>query len=379
MEKVRQLPVEYRRQESVEVMRAPATAPAAPRRASLVQRISDFASVRNTDPVPPLPNDDLTRIRGIGPRLAERLNLLGVARFEQIAALSAIEVRRLSVILGLGRIISARNWIGQAALLTSEAPEASPAQAETGDADGVFDAPSRGAGAGATKLGRVDPQPSSGKMRHMAGGLLEALNRNVAIAPPPRLDTRSEPERMTEQAAMPHSPETFSDFFAEEGVDDRFVVGDGPPPLPQETLPDAAEQSDELEDAEHGLRMIAALTTMPSLEPDCAEIMLEAPDIMTEEADITIIERASVQFDEEEDVAQREALGAGDSPQMRSKPDGAPQINAATRAGYYDDLDEAVVEIIDVGEGDEADDLLNPQNGAPARRKFFRALTGDGG
>ena len=36
-------------------------------------------------------------------------------------------------------------------------------------------------------------------------------------------------------------------------------------------------------------------------------------------------------------------------------------------------------EIIEVDEGDEDDDLFNPQDGARTRRKFFRALTGDGG
>jgi hypothetical protein len=125
--------------------------------------------------------------------------------------------------------------------------------------------------------------------------------------------------------------------------------------------------------------MIAALTTMPSLEPDCAEIMMEDIDIMTEEADIIIIERASVQFDEDDDVGERGALGAGDSLQARSYDDKAPETNAATRAGYYDDVDEAIVEIIEVDEGDEDDDLFNPQDGARTRRKFFRALTGDGG
>jgi predicted flap endonuclease-1-like 5' DNA nuclease len=365
-------------------MRAPANAPAAPLRTSLVQRISAFASVRQADPEPPLPHDDLTRIRGIGPRLAERLNLLGVARFDQIAALSAVDVRRLSVILGLGRIISARNWIGQAALLRGEASVVSPAQAESREADGVFDPPAPAPGAVATIMEREEPQPSSVKARRVAGGLLEAIDRKVAIAPSTRRDTKLdfedeiEPECVTEQAAMPHSPETLSDFLVEKSLDHRPVVGDGPPPLPQETLTDGFERTDEPEDAEHGLRMIAALTTMPSLEPDCAEIMMEEIDIMTEEADITIIERASVQFDEEDDAGERGALGVGDSLQARSYDDKAPKTNASTRAGYYDDVDEAIVEIIDVDEGDEGDDLLSPQDGAPTRRKFFRALTGDG-
>jgi predicted flap endonuclease-1-like 5' DNA nuclease len=361
MGKVRQLPVASRRQESVEVMRTPAFPLAAPLRTSLIQRISDFASARHADPKAPLPHDDLTRIRGIGPRLAERLNLLGVARFHQIAAMSALDVRRLSVILGLGRIISSQDWIGQAAVLRDEAPT--------------------------TLVETDEPQPSVARPTHIAGGLLDALSRKVGIAssagPDTKFDLDDEPERVTEQAAMPHSPETLSDFFAEDGVDDRFVVGDGPPPLPSElpqaTLPDATERADEPEDDEHGLRMIAALTTMPSLEPDCAEIMMEAPDIMTEEADITIIERASVQFDDEEDAVQSEALRVSDLPLMRSSEDDSTQINAATRASYFDDLNEAVVEIVDVDGGDDVDDLLCPQNGASARRKFFRALTGNGG
>lgn len=373
------MPVEHQRQESIEVWRAPANVRAAPLRTSLVQRISEFAAVRQVDPIPPLSNDDLTRIRGIGPRLAERLNLLGVARFDQIAALSTIEVRRLSVILGLGRIIRARNWVGQAALLCGEAAEASPAPAESGEADGMLGTSAPGSDAVATILDRGERQLSSANNRHVAGGLLEALDRKAAIAPPTRLDTRTEPERVTEQVAMPHSPETLNDIGREESVDRLPVVGDGPPPLPQGTLPDRFERTDEPEDAEHGLRMIAALTTMPSLEPDCAEIMMEDIDIMTEEADIIIIERASVQFDEDDDVGERGALGVGGSLQARSYDDKAPETNAATRAGYYDDVDEAIVEIIEVDEGDEDDDLFNPQDGARTRRKFFRALTGDGG
>jgi hypothetical protein len=72
-------------------------------------------------------------------------------------------------------------------------------------------------------------------------------------------------------------------------------------------------------------------------------------------------------------------LGAGDSLQAGPYDHKAPEPNAAMRAGYYDDVDEAIVEIIDVDDGDEDDDLFNPQDGARTRRKFFRALTGDGG
>ncbi len=61
--------------------------------------------------------DDLTRIRGLGAGLARRLADRGIVRFAQIAAWSAEDVRTIAAALGLGREISRRNWIEQAALL----------------------------------------------------------------------------------------------------------------------------------------------------------------------------------------------------------------------------------------------------------------------
>jgi predicted flap endonuclease-1-like 5' DNA nuclease len=61
--------------------------------------------------------DDLTRIRGLSASLARRFADRGIVRFAQIAAWSAEDVRTIAAAFGLGREISRRNWIEQAALL----------------------------------------------------------------------------------------------------------------------------------------------------------------------------------------------------------------------------------------------------------------------
>jgi predicted flap endonuclease-1-like 5' DNA nuclease len=62
--------------------------------------------------------DDLTRIKGLGPKLAEQLNGLGVTRFAQIAAWDEAEIDRIDAQLGRfqGRI-RRDDWQGQARLL----------------------------------------------------------------------------------------------------------------------------------------------------------------------------------------------------------------------------------------------------------------------
>jgi predicted flap endonuclease-1-like 5' DNA nuclease len=62
--------------------------------------------------------DDLTRIKGLGPKLAEQLNGLGVTRFAQIAEWDEAEIDRIDAQLGRfqGRI-RRDDWQGQARLL----------------------------------------------------------------------------------------------------------------------------------------------------------------------------------------------------------------------------------------------------------------------
>jgi predicted flap endonuclease-1-like 5' DNA nuclease len=77
------------------------------------------AALAASDPAPaPSGTDDLTRMKGVGPKLAERLNALGVASFAQIAALSPADAEALDAQLGTfqGRIHRDR-WIEQAGFL----------------------------------------------------------------------------------------------------------------------------------------------------------------------------------------------------------------------------------------------------------------------
>lgn len=64
--------------------------------------------------------DDLTRIKGLGPKLATMLSELGVTGFSQIAAWDEAEIDRIDNQLGRfqGRI-RRDDWVGQAALLAT--------------------------------------------------------------------------------------------------------------------------------------------------------------------------------------------------------------------------------------------------------------------
>ena len=64
--------------------------------------------------------DDLTRIKGLGPKLATLLRALGIARFDQIAGWSEADVARIDAQLGAfqGRIVRDA-WIEQARYLAA--------------------------------------------------------------------------------------------------------------------------------------------------------------------------------------------------------------------------------------------------------------------
>ncbi len=62
--------------------------------------------------------DDLTRMKGVGPRLAERLNAAGVTRFAQLAALTPEDAAALDARLeGFQGRIHKDRWIEQAGFL----------------------------------------------------------------------------------------------------------------------------------------------------------------------------------------------------------------------------------------------------------------------
>jgi len=71
-------------------------------------------------PAPAASADDLTRIKGLGPKIAALLNELGVTSFAQIAAWSAEDAAAIDAKLGRfsGRI-SRDQWIAQAQLLAA--------------------------------------------------------------------------------------------------------------------------------------------------------------------------------------------------------------------------------------------------------------------
>jgi predicted flap endonuclease-1-like 5' DNA nuclease len=58
--------------------------------------------------------DDLTRIRGIGPVIAEKLHALGITTFEQIASLGPDDVARIDEVLAFKGRIERERWIEQA-------------------------------------------------------------------------------------------------------------------------------------------------------------------------------------------------------------------------------------------------------------------------
>lgn len=104
-----------------------AVAPASPARPAASPRPDHGAAIDDSGPVrrpeglltaPAGAPDDLTAIRGVGPKIKSTLNALGIYHFRQIAALTPDEVRWLAGELGAfpGRI-ARENWIGQARAL----------------------------------------------------------------------------------------------------------------------------------------------------------------------------------------------------------------------------------------------------------------------
>jgi predicted flap endonuclease-1-like 5' DNA nuclease len=99
-----------------------AAAPVAPAAAKPVSSISvssgSGAPVVATDGGA-APSDDLTRIRGIDTVVQKRLKDLGLRRYEDLARLTAIDVKGLERSLGYSGRIDDENWVGQAQILAT--------------------------------------------------------------------------------------------------------------------------------------------------------------------------------------------------------------------------------------------------------------------
>ena len=65
------------------------------------------------------PSDDLTRIRGIDTLVLKQLKELGIRRFSDLAALTAVDVKGLNDRLGAKGRIEQENWLGQAQILAT--------------------------------------------------------------------------------------------------------------------------------------------------------------------------------------------------------------------------------------------------------------------
>ncbi len=63
------------------------------------------------------PADDLKKISGVGPVLEEKLNVLGVTTFAQVAAMSRDDIEKLDDALSFKGRIDRDNWLEQAAEL----------------------------------------------------------------------------------------------------------------------------------------------------------------------------------------------------------------------------------------------------------------------
>ncbi|WP_411035336.1 NADH:ubiquinone oxidoreductase [Shinella sp. BYT-45] len=86
-------------------------------RESATPRAAEARPVRKAPARKSARSDDLKAISGIGPKLEQVLNGMGLRRYADIAALSAADVERIEAELGLGGRITRDGWVEQARTL----------------------------------------------------------------------------------------------------------------------------------------------------------------------------------------------------------------------------------------------------------------------
>lgn len=88
--------------------------------AAVQEEAAEAGAVEAAPGVPELPADDLTRIKGLGPKLSTLLASLGVTRFAQIAEWTDTDLARIDAQLGNFAGRPARDqWVEQAKLLAA--------------------------------------------------------------------------------------------------------------------------------------------------------------------------------------------------------------------------------------------------------------------
>ncbi|MEP7455306.1 hypothetical protein [Phyllobacterium sp. SB3] len=86
----------------------------------VAQPVVKSAAAGLTDSISPKVTDDLKKISGVGPKLEQVLNAMGVRSYAQIAAWSAADAAKIDEQLKLNGRISRDDWIGQVNRLVSE-------------------------------------------------------------------------------------------------------------------------------------------------------------------------------------------------------------------------------------------------------------------
>ena len=78
--------------------------------------------------------DDLTKIKGVSEELKQRLNKIGVTKFEQIATFNDDELTKVGDAMSLSGRMEKEDWVGQARTLAAEAAVAEAPPVVEGEA-----------------------------------------------------------------------------------------------------------------------------------------------------------------------------------------------------------------------------------------------------
>ena len=169
-------------------------------------------------PPPPAPSgvQDLKRIRLIDAGIESKLNTLGVERYDQIAAWTREDVKRVGQALGLKGRINQENWIEQALILAKGGETHYSARRARGEAPTATPTPDEG----------ESPAPSSAPLpRPMSRAGVSA----AVVSPPPMVDVRP--------ATAAVVPLTSAPMVAERAAfANRTVAGPVQPALEDATL-----------------------------------------------------------------------------------------------------------------------------------------------